>query len=70
MYLHDSQNLFNNFDYTIQKDLIITTGTHNLNLNFSKYIKQFILKIIVPERYKLETEILRENMINLTFVVF
>lgn len=69
IFLHDSQNLLNSFDYTIQKEIVIVTGTHNLNLNFSKYFKQLSLKLLAPEKYNLVTEIIRENMINLTFEV-
>jgi len=69
VYLHDANNLLNSFDYTIQKEIVIITGTHNLNLNFSKYCKQFVLKILDLKKYKLITEILRENMFNFTFEV-
>ena len=69
VYLHDSQNLLNNFDYTIQKEIVIVTATHNLNLNFSKYTKQVFLKILDPDKYKIKTEILKEHLINLIFEV-
>lgn len=69
VFLHDSQNFLNDFDYTIQKEIVNVTGTHNLNLNFSKYFKHLFLNFLDPKKYRLATEILRENTINLTFEV-
>jgi len=63
----DAQNWLIDADYSIQKDLLTFTGTHSLNLSFSRYLKYLILKFLEPYNYKLVNERIKEKMIYLMF---
>lgn len=63
----DGQNWFNNVDYFFPKKKFIFKGIHNLTLNFSIFIKHFLIKYMREFNYELVKEKLQESELVLNF---
>ena len=67
VFSNDGQNWFEKFEFSIDKKRIMLAGVHNINKNFSIFMKLYFLKLMDHYVYDLIKEDLRENLLILHF---
>ena len=61
------QNWFNKVSYSFDKNQFIIAGLHDMNLNFSIFIKYFMKRYLINYEYEIIKENLQENKVHLIF---
>ena len=63
----NGQNWFRKVSYRFDKNQFIIAGLHDMNLNFSIFIKYFMKRYLINYGYEIIKENLQENKVHLIF---
>ncbi len=65
----EGNNWFNNFRYVFNRNELSLGGDHSINVNFSKFIKYLLIKVLERHLYELAEEKIEEKKIFLRFIL-